>query len=172
MGFQIGAQYKKMNYDLTMCFKFVNSSNSYLAKRVHSNNSIELTNKFFGGYIGAYIGREIYYENSNELQLLTGIAIDGFDALNENKQNTDIKAESTWTYNFNFGIGIGFRHYTKNGIYIGIRAKYNIVGYSLNNVITFTGNPDTCTLVIGNLSNNLKSNNLKLLKYKYGRAFK
>jgi hypothetical protein len=158
----MGAKKKKMNYDLTMVFKFGNSTNSYYARRTESSN-LELTNHFFGGYIGFDIGRDIIVHKRHELQLTGGFALDGFDALEEDKDN-DLKSASTWSYNFNFGLG--YRYYINNGFYLGLRSKYNVVDYSLNKVIDFTGNPITIQFTIGVLDNAVRNNNLKALKYK------
>lgn len=163
LGFQMGAKHKKMNYDLIMAFKFINSPNDYYARRTKSSDSLELTNHFFGGHIGFDIGRDVYSKNGHELQLTGGIAFDGFDALKEDKDN-DLESESTWTYNFNFGLG--YRYYVTNTFYLGLRAKYNIVDYSLNNVVDFTGNPITIQFIIGGVNNVFRNNNLKALKYK------
>lgn len=160
IGFQLGAKKKKMSYDLTMSFRFLDSANYYYAQR---NNVKELTKHFFGGYIGFDIGRDIYAKNRHELQVLGGIAFDGFDALEEDKDN-DLESQSTWSYNFN--VGLGYRYYVKDHYYIGLRAKYNIVDYSLNNVVDFTGNPITIQFVIGGLNNAYRNENLKALKYK------
>lgn len=163
LGFQMGAKHKKMNYDLIMAFKFINSPNVYYARRTKSGDSIELTNHFFGGHIGFDLGRDIYVHNGHEIQLTGGIAFDGFDALKENKDK-NLKAESIWTYNFSFGLG--YRYYISNSFYLGLRAKYNIVDYSLNNVVDFTGNPITVQFIIGSVNNVFRNNNLKALKYK------
>lgn len=163
LGFQMGAKHKKMNYDLIMAFKFNNSPNDYYARRTKSGDSLELTNHFFGGHIGFDIGRDIYSKNGHEFQLTGGIAFDGFDALEEDKDN-NLESESTWTYNFNFGLG--YRYYVTNTFYLGLRAKYNIVDYSLNNVVDFTGNPITIQFIIGGVNNVFRNNNLKALKYK------
>jgi hypothetical protein len=163
LGFQMGSKQKKMNYDLIMTFKFLNSPNDYYARRTKSGDSLELTNHFFGGHIGFDIGRDIYSKNGQELQLTGGIAFDGFDALEEDKDK-DLESESTWTYNFN--LGLGYRYYVTNTFYLGLRAKYNIVDYSLNNVVDFTGNPITIQFIIGEVNNVFRNNNLKALKYK------
>jgi len=160
LGFQMGTKYKKMNYDLTMSFKFLNSPNDYYAKR---GDSLELTNHFFGGHIGFDIGRDIYTKNGHEIQMIGGVAFDGFDTLEEDKEN-NLKSESTWSYNFNFGVG--YRYYFTNSFYLGLRAKYNIVDYSLNDVIDFTDNPITIQFIIGGVNNVFRNNNLKALKYK------
>jgi len=163
LGFQMGAKHKKMNYDLTMTFKFINSPNDYYARRTKSGGLLELTHHFFGGHIGFDIGRDIYSNNGHEIQLTGGVAFDGFDALVEDKEN-DLASESAGSYNFNFGLG--YRYYVTNSFYLGLRAKYNMVDYSLNDVIDFTGNPITIQFTIGGVNNVLRNNNLKALKYK------
>lgn len=163
LGFQMGVKHKKMNYDVTISLKFVKSPNDYYARRPGAGNALELTNHFFGGYLGFDIGRDILSKNSHELQLTGGVAFDGFDALNEDKDN-DLKAASASTYNLNFGLG--YRYYVTNSFYLGLRAKYNIVDYSLNNVVDLTGNTITIQFIVGGLSNELRNNNLSALKYK------
>ena len=163
LGFQMGAKHKKMNYDITLTFKFLNASNEYYGRHTKTSDTLELTNHFFGGHIGFDVGRDIYAKNSHELQLTGGIAFDGFDVF-EGNINKDIEAESTWTYNLNFGLE--YRYYVTNAFYLGLRAKYNIVDYSLNNVVDFTGNPITIQFVIGGVNNVFRNNNLSALKYR------
>lgn len=164
LGFQIGWKRKKMNYDFTMAFKFLKSPNDYYARRDKSSDSWELTNRFFGGYIGFDVGRDVYAKNGHELQLTGGIAFDGFDALNEDKDN-NLKSASAFSYNFNFGLA--YRWYMTDNSYIGLRAKYNIVDYSLSKVIDFTGNPITVQFTIGHVGilDMYGSDYLKRLKY-------
>ncbi|MCW5911036.1 MAG: autotransporter outer membrane beta-barrel domain-containing protein [Cyclobacteriaceae bacterium] len=161
LGFQLGAKTKKMNYDLTMSFKFINSSNTYLARR---NGVLESTNSFFGGYIGFDAGRDIYAHKRNELQVIGGIGFDGFDALKEDKNN-DLKSASVGSYNFNFGLA--YRYYVNNHFYLGLRAKYNIVDYTLNRVVDFTGNPVTVQFLLGRVNNVYRNSYLNELKYRY-----
>jgi len=166
LGFQVGVKHKKMNYDFVMTFKFMNAANDYYAHRTDSGNDLELTNHFFGGHIGIDVGRDIYANKGHEIQLTGGIAADGFDALEADEPN-NVKSASAWSYNFNFGAG--YRFYITNSFYIGLRAKYNVVDYSLNNVVDFTGNPITIQFIIGNVNNVLRNNNLKALKYRLRR---
>jgi len=166
IGYQAGIKHKKMNYDLTMTFKFLNSPNEYYARRVSTGTSPELTNHFFGGHIGFDVGRDMYYRNGHELQLTAGIAFDGFDALREDKEN-NLESESTSSYNFS--AGVGYRFYITNSFYLGVRAKYNFVDYSLNNVIDFTGNPVTVQFIIGTVNNVFRNDNLRALKYRLRR---
>jgi hypothetical protein len=45
--------------------------------------------------------------------------------------------------------------------------KYNLVNYTMNDVIDFTGNPVTVQVVFGGLLNGPKNENLKALRYKW-----
>lgn len=148
-GFQVGFKKKKISYDITLCFKFLNSQQTYEAKRTHSNNAVETTNHFFGGYIGIDVGRDLFSKNKNEVQLLGGFGYDGWDALKEDKAR-GLRAETVSSYNLN--LGLGYRRYLKKAAYIGVRAKYNIVNYRLNNIVNFTGNPVSITFVFGGLA--------------------
>jgi len=166
LGVQLGSKYRKINIDLTIAFKFLRSKTLYNAVRVRSDKSVVLTDKFFGGYMGIDIGYDVWNRRGQEVQALFGAGVDGFDAIDQDTVKK-LKAESTWTYNFNFGIG--YRYYINNSLYIGLRAKYNIVDYSLRGVIDFTGNPVTLTFCIGGLSNKIKRYGLEALKYKWRR---
>ena len=78
-------------------------------------------------------------------------------------KNNDLDSETTWTYNFSFGLG--YRYYVSDTFYLGLRGKYNVVDYTLNDVVDFTGNPITIQFIIGGLSNIVRTNNLKSLQY-------
>lgn len=164
VGAQLGAKYRKVNIDLTVMFKFLRSQNPYYATRVRSDQSVVLTDKFFGGYLGIDGGYDIWRNKNQEVHALFGAGVDGFDAI-EADTIRQLKAESTWTYNFNFGVG--YRLYINNSAYIGLRAKYNIVDYSLRGVVDFTGNPITIQFLIGGLFNRVKRNGLESLHYKW-----
>ena len=163
LGFQMGMKKRKMNYDLVLAFKFLNSPNEYYARRASQGGELELTSHFFGGHVGLDVGRDIYSNEGHEIQFTGGIAFDGFDALIEDL-DLDLKSASISSYNFNFGLG--YRYYISNSFYLGLRARYNVVNYSLNNVIDFTGNPITIQFIIGGVENVLRNDNLKNLKYK------
>ncbi len=163
LGFQMGAKQNKMNYDFTIAIKFLDTPEKYLATRKKTGNAPELTDHFLGGYIGLDVGRDLVAKNGHELQFTGGIALDGFDALPEDKDN-NLKAASTWTYNFN--LGLGYRYYITNTFYLGLRAKFNITDYSLNKVVDLKGNVVTVQFMIGGVNNIFRNNNLGQLKYK------
>jgi hypothetical protein len=161
LGFQVGVKHKKMNYDLTMTFKFARTPDYYYARRT-SRDTLELTDYFFGGYIGLDIGRDLLVRNGNEIQITGGIAYDGFSTFDTDVDD-DLESGSVNSYNFN--IGLGYRYYISDGFYLGLRAKYNFVDYTLQDIIAFSGNPVTVQFIIGGLGNKDRNGNLKALKY-------
>ena len=165
LGFLLGWKKKKWNYDFILSFKFLQAQNEYFARR-KSTNTIEPTRHFFGGQIGFEVGRDILAHRSHELQLIAGIALDGFDALQE-EEDQNLEAQSIITYNLNGGIG--YRYYTNGNFYLGLRAKYNLVDYTINNVVDLTGNAITIQFVIGGVNNVFKSRRLKNLGVRHRR---
>jgi len=163
LGFQVGIKHKKMNYDLTMTFKFLDSPNVFEAIRPENGLPAEPTRHFFGGHLGFDIGRDIWVRDQHELQLTGGLAYDGFDVLEEDKDK-DLNSASASSYNFN--AGLGYRYYINSNFYLGIRAKYNVIDYTKNNVINYKGHPITIQFIIGGVNNAHRNSNLKALRYK------
>lgn len=162
-GFQVGTKDQKMNYDLIMSFRPLDSPNSFVARQTNSDNSLVTTNYFFGVHVGVDIGRDVFTYKKHEVQLTGGVAYDAFDVVEGDTEN-DIPSETVVSYNFN--AGLAYRYYVTMDLYLSLRAKYNVVDYTLNNVIGFTGNPITIQFIVGGLSNRIKKNNLKSLGYK------
>jgi hypothetical protein len=160
IGFQAGFKHKKINYDLTISFKFINSPNHYYVKR--KNSEPQLSKHFFGGNIGVDVGREMYSKKRHEIQLVAGLAFDNLEVIGEDKENG---IKPYYVYSYDLSIGFAYRYYIKRFTYIGLRAKYHIVDYTLGNKVNFTGNPITINIVIGGLKNPF-SNQLKALNYK------
>lgn len=162
-GFQIGAKHKKMNYDVILAIRFLNSANEYYAQRPDSDLPPELTDHYLGAHIGFDVGRDLLAKKGHEIQLTGGIAMDGFDALEDDKEK-DLENASIWSYDFN--IGLGYRYYFTNSFYLGLRAKYHVVDYTRGNIIDFTGNPITIQFIIGTVNGEARNANLKAMKYK------
>lgn len=162
IGLSSGWKHKKMNYDFILGIRFLKSPNYYEAYRTGSTIP-ELTNQYLGGYLGFDLGRDVYAKKGHEIQILGGIGMEGFDALDGN-ESLRIPSASIWSYSFNFGLG--YRFYISNTLYIGVRAKYNFVDYTINKAINFTGNPVTIQIVIGGVDNPYRNNNLKALGYR------
>lgn len=160
-GFLMGIKKNEWSYDFALTLKFGNTPDYYYAKRTKSTGDWEPTKHFLGGYIGIEVGKDIWAKHNQELQLNGGIGYDGFDVF----ESDDYYDETESTSSYNFNIGLGYRYYLKSGTYLGLRAKYNLVDYTLNNVIDHKGNVVTVHVVVGNLSNVYKRTNLQRLKY-------
>ena len=160
IGLYMGAKKKKMNYEGIITVNFGNSKNPY---NVYLNDTVIPSTRYTGAFIGVDVGRDVFLRKGNEIQLVAGIGYEGFDVLDKDEEN-NIPSKSTNSYNLN--IGISYRYYISNAVYLGLKAKYNFVDYTLNNLIDLTGNEITVQFLIGFLENNTKNKTLKLLKYK------
>ncbi|NVO12163.1 MAG: hypothetical protein HXX16_19550 [Bacteroidales bacterium] len=149
LGFQGGAKNENYSAQFTLIIKFLNTPNKYLARRVHTNNSVEETNQFVGPYIGLDFGKSIYHTYHSEFQILAGLGFDAFTALNPLKEINN-RYEDVRSYNVNFGFG--YRYYFKNKPqYIAIEPKFNIVDYGLNNVTDLKGNFISIRFIYGHI---------------------
>ena len=157
VGFQVGGRiYDRFMIDFTMLFRFLKSKDTYYAMR--KDGIFEQTKNFFGGYIGLDLGYILFKKKKHELDALAGVGFDGFDCLDENK-DMDLESRSIFSYNVN--VGLGYKYFFREGGYVGLNAKYNIVDYKRSNVIDFTGNTVTLDFLIGGLSFNQNRKGLK-----------
>jgi len=161
LGMQIGWKKKRLNYDFTIALKFIDAPKNYYARR-DKGEEWELTNHFFGGYIGFEVGGDLLSRKGHEIQVISGVGYDVFGVLKENRED-GLKSSSTSSFNINFGFA--YRYYVSNNFFLGLRVKYNIVDYTLNKVIDFTGNPISVHFSIGIVRNAVKDSNLKALRY-------
>jgi hypothetical protein len=150
---QMGCKKKKMNYDFVAALKLEEASKEYLARRDNFSDW-DTTKRFFGGYFGFETGYDIFARNRHEIQVTCGAGYDFFYVLYKQYEMSydDYyqpfkKSAATSSYNLNFGVS--YRYYFSNHGYIGLRLKYNIVDYSLNKRIDFTGNPVIIQLSVG-----------------------
>jgi len=164
LGFEFGSKYRKMNFNASIQFKFINSANKYT---VIVDDSSRITNHFFGGYIGLDCEREIFKIRRNEFNVIGGIAWDGFGVLDKNinddrTDNNDGKSINS----LNLNVGLGFRYMFKNDAYIGIKGRFNFVHYNNTGGTDLSGNTMTIAFVYGGFLNNVKNYYLKLYKYR------
>ena len=150
---QMGCKKKKMNYDFVAALKFADASKAYLARRDRYSDW-DTTKRFFGGYLGFEAGYDIFVRKRHEIQLIGGAGYDFFYVLHKQYEMSydDYyqpykKPVATSSYNINFGVS--YRYYFSSHGYVGLRLKYNIVDYTLNKRIDFTGNPVIIQLSIG-----------------------
>jgi hypothetical protein len=162
LGFQLGTKINKYLIDLSVGFKFGDTREPYLFTY---NDSTISTDYFFGAHVGLDMGRELYRNMQHELDLLAGIAFEGFDAINRGVWDEDISSQSSVnTYNLN--VGLGYRFYFKNMNYLGIQVRYNFIDYTLKNRTALSGNATTLKLLYGISGNREKAESLRELRYK------
>ena len=149
-GFQFGS--KKADYSLqfTLIVKFLKSQNTFSARRIHSNDSLENTRVFVGPYVGIDFGKSVYSNNKSEVQLLAGIGFDAFTVLYGDKIR-DLFAEDARSYNINFGLG--YKYYLRRRTYGGVELKFNLVDYTLSKTITQKGDFFSIRFIYGFLDN-------------------
>ena len=154
-GYRGGIKYKKLTADLTFGLKFGRSPNTY---QVYKDDVIWDTNHFFGGYIGLDVGYELFRLKRNSIDLIGGIAWDGFDVLNEKVEGTKNDKITKTINSLNLNIGLGYKYHFKNQRYnqryMGIDFKYNFVNYKNPYGTNLDGNTFTVNLILGNVIGN------------------
>lgn len=162
IGIQGGIKYKYMNLDFVMTFRPGKAKESYLATKVHSTGALVETDHYFGGHLGVQYGQDLFIWKGNEMQLLAGIALDGFDAIEGNASGS--RGESILQFDFNFGLR--YRFYVTHEFYLGLEAKYHLVDYSRSDIIDFGGTPFTLGFVLGGVySQGSRNDMLKAYQY-------
>jgi len=155
-GYRAGIKYKKLIIDLTLGFKFVNSPNTY---QVYKDEIIWDTNHFFGGYAGLDACYELFRLGQNSVDLIGGIAWDGFDTLNEKVEGSKNDKITKSINSLNLNIGLGYKFYFKNkgynNRYVGLDVKYNFVNYKNPHGTNLDGNTYTVNLILGNVIGDL-----------------
>ena len=134
IGMQFGFKMKKMQYDLTIAIRPGKAKEMY---EVIHDDQLKSTDHYLGGLVGLDLSYELRNNLKRELDLVGGIAFDGFDAI-EGDVDNDIKGKSINALNLN--IGLGYRFYSKSMNYLGVQAKYNIVNYKNTGGTNLAGN--------------------------------
>lgn len=162
IGVTYGLKNKENLYELVMGFKFIHTPRDYVARR-DKNSADELTNYFFGGYIGFEYSRDLIPDMRSGPFFSAGAAFDGFDMLLEDT-DTNLKAASTGSYNFN--LGGGYRIFLNRTSYLGIQARYNLVDYTLSQKFDLKGHVISLRLTYGVFQNKYRDNLLEQLNYR------
>ena len=171
LGFILGGKMDKLTIDVNINFRFLTTPNYYF---VQVDGVQYASNYFFGGYIGLDGAYELFRNKKHELDVVAGIAYEGFDAFrdngnsNNNNNNNNGPQKSINTLNLN--VGAGYRYYLKhkykgyknqwgtlnmqarqseNLSYVGLQAKYNFENYNNSGGTDLTGNSFTLSLIYG-----------------------
>jgi hypothetical protein len=152
-GFQFGYKVKKIQYDLSVLLRSGSARKEYM---VIYQGEPKITDHYLGGYAGLDLAYELRKRKRNEVDILAGIAYDGFDVV-EGDTDNDIKGKSLNSLNLNFGLG--YRFCGKKFNYLGLQAKYNVVNYRNKGGTDFNGNYISLILT-ANLFGNAKRNQI------------
>ena len=153
VGYRLGVKYPKLTVDLALGVKVGNSPNTY---QVYKDDNIWSTNYFLGWNVGMDAGYELFRLWNNSIDLIGGIAWDGINTLNQEKDD-GCKTEmmTKYLHSLNLNVGLGYRFHFKNWRYLGIDVKYNFVNFKNPYGTNLGGNTYTVNLVIGNVFNEL-----------------
>lgn len=163
LGGQVGIKKNRFTYNLTMAFKFLSSKEYYLTEY---DGSLKSTNNFFGAYAGGDVSYEFLYLGKHPLYLNSGIAFDGFDAVeSDNNGNNNNNKSGKTIESFNFNVGMGYRFMFRSRSYLAVQANYNFVNYQNSGGTDLSGNIITTGIIWGNFSNTVKNSELKNLRY-------
>jgi hypothetical protein len=147
LGFRLGLKRQNFSAEFSFIWKFLKTPDSYYARRIHTSDSIEPTNKFGGGYIGFDISKNIFTNKKSDVQLLAGLGFDGFPTFKEDENYEEVRS-------YNINLGIGYKYYYRKTAYIGIETKYNIVDYSMTGVTNLKGNYISIRFIWGHFDRN------------------
>lgn len=146
LGFLFGIQYKKMIYYLDWHTRFLNTQDSYLARR-YEDSDFEKTKHFFCNYVGLGVQRNLIEDKRVELKAMCGFGLDFLEVYSSDNDE-EYNGTTITSYNLNIGLsGI----YKFDGFHLGVEAKYNIVDYTLGNHIDFKGNYFSLSFIVGGL---------------------
>jgi len=124
--------------------------------------SIMTTDYFLGGLYGLELQYELVGTPKHKVYLSAGAGLDGFDT---GYWSTDYNIISVTNANINFGLQYRWYYNQKN--YLGLCYHYNLVNYSIPELITdLSGNYHTFSLNFGITDNIPKRNGLKELNYR------
>jgi hypothetical protein len=158
LGFSGGIKFKKITYDLTIDMRFGSTKNEYTVLRPDTFT----TDYFFGAYFGIDLSYDLLRYKRSELLLLAGVGMDGFDTEFTNSDTR--RAVSVFSGNLNGGLM--YRCYYNDKNYIGISYQYNLVDYNSDKIVDdLTGNFHSIAISFGGLSNPIKQEGFKRLRY-------
>ncbi len=161
LGMRMGIKYRRLFADVSLGFMFIKSPNIY---RVYKNDSLWNTDHFFGGYFGLDLGSGLLSIKSHHLDLIGGVAYDGFDALKVDYPGTDDDLSKTIN-SLNLNIGLGYKYYLSPYHYLGIDGKYNFVDFNNPEGTDLTGNVVSINLIYGGFGKKYDPIRLKELDY-------
>lgn len=149
-----GYRKNRLMADINFNIRWINAPNTYI---IIANNYKYRSTYFFGTYAGLDCGYRLF-GNRNEIDLLGGVAWDGFNSFQKNSNNTNSDNNTTKiisTLNLNAGLCYRFfvSHKVKNNYeyhsYLALQAKYNFLHYNNAGGTNLDGNAFSIGLAYG-----------------------
>jgi len=163
LGFMVGTKVNKYLVDLTLLFRFLQSSAKY---KTRYKGDLINSDHFLGAYIGLDLGYEIYRNTKYEFDLIGGFGYDGIDVVKSSSKNSD---DGKTLHSFNMNAGLGYRYYFSeySSEHLGLEARINRVDYDNKGGTNLSGNTVSIRILYGLAGNEYKNNKLKKLKSHY-----
>lgn len=161
IGGQMGIKKNRITYNLTAAFRFLPSEEYYITSY---KGTLKNTNNYFGVYFGGDVNYDLVYLGNHPVYISSGIAFDGFDAVESDNNNNNNNNGKT-IKSFNFNVGLGYRFMFKNRGYLALQTNYHFVNYRNTGGTDLSGNTITAGIIWGSFSNMVKHRELKNLRY-------
>lgn len=160
-GFIVGGRGRKFGIDANVSFRFLRAHNNY---NVTVDNVGYNTHYYLGAFVGLDGNYELKRKGKNALEVLGGVAWDGFDALPGS--NDDKEAPTKTIGSLNLNLGIGYRLFLTQGVhlparwqrtarpeyrtsFLAIQAKFNYLNYHNEGGTALNGNAFTIGIIYG-----------------------
>ncbi len=145
LGFQLGMKVQKLVVSASIALKFANSANKI---HVRKDDSIYLTNRFFGGYAGVDFNYSLARKGNHQFDFIGGVGWDFLEVLKVSQPEQD--EDLTQSINgINLNAGVSYKYNFRYWSYIGLDIKYNYVDYQNPGGTDLSGHPITMALVFG-----------------------
>ena len=145
LGLVLGGWRGQWLAEFAMEFRFGEAIHHY---EVLYKNSVEISHKYFGGFIGFHVGYAVANLKNTSIYLLGGLGLDGFDAIEIDDQHDQAVSINS----LNLNSGLGFQHYDKKGGYWGIELLFNLIHYQNPGGTPLNGNGVTLRLTRGGIT--------------------
>jgi hypothetical protein len=123
-GLQLGLRGERFMLDWIILFRFGDATNEY---KVYAQDSLKTTKRFSGHYFAAQFGYRIIDFEKAQIDLLTGIGQDGFNAI---KKDSAAGVDPKSIGSLAISMGLGYQQpYGHKGNYVGVQALVNAVDY-------------------------------------------
>jgi hypothetical protein len=162
IGFQFGIKnHRGYGLNLSMVLRLRNASNTII---LNFQDTLRETRKMLGGEYGISLGKDIYRDVKNEINVFAGLSVDGLTST----VTADGVIYDEHLSHVGFSLGASYRRILKQTGFIEFQPRYNFVSYDTNGGTDLSGHTISIRLLFGFLSGGyIRSAKLKSLEYIY-----